>query len=1560
MQTRHTKILLLWLSAVLLLLPVQQSAAHNGKHAVAYPVDGIVVDGDLSDWPQRGMARHAISIAAAGSEPKNPQDYRGSFRLAYNEAENAIYIAIQAVDESVVLADGKTSDPSQNNDGSEVYLAVAHSDRNRFPVQQALWGKERGYRSNPEMATVQTRQIAVRPGRIIHQYEWRLDIEQMSSGQVQLAAGMQLGLDVAINDRDQDGSYSWMAWGPGAYKYGDPMKLGDVVLLAAGATPTDLVRGRLEGTAYWDGSDSGIPAAHIHLQSPDDPDIVFGIEADRLGHFALDLPVGTYQAQVAQPPDPRQIEIEITPDSTRQISLQAPLSPGRKLNVGAIYEQGPWFSLGASNGIHNKVHNIAQDQEGNMWFAVHGGGLYRWNGEDLTVFGTGEGLGTDIDLHALTVDAQGNIWTGSHDGISRYDGKSFKTFTSADGLSGATVYSIAADSAGSLWLATDAGLEYWDAKSPADKAFTHFPHKNGLPRGSVDHVYIDTKGHVWASTDLGLSRYDGISFTHFTTDDGLPGNNINATVEDRRGNLWIATYDGLSRYDGASFTHFTRDDSLADNNVSAVYVDADDNLWIGLAHHGAMRYDGRSFAHFTTDDGLIDNRVQAIFADREGHLWFGTETGVSRYEGTAFTNFTSADGLPQNDVWSLTGDAEGRVWFATHDGGLSRWDGRQFTNFSRQDGLLDNSLHRVYRDRQDQVWVGSHSGINRWDGDRFSALTARDGLVSNMIDAVVEDDADHMWFGTSAGLSRWDGSAFTNFTNVDGLALGGVNDLAVDGQKNLWIATDEGISRWDGADFTTLATAAELSNNTIHSILAADGQLWFGGSRGLIRYDGTHFAAVAAGDSAGSYAVFAIAQDQKGHLWFSNPAGGINHYDGLVNQTLNRADGLINDYVKDIYPDQNGDIWIATSAGVSRYRPRQATPVVAITGVVADRDELDPSAQVRRPAPQEYLAFHFAGQGYYRNDSHMAYAYRLKGHNDAWQVTRQTSVEFRDLPRRNYTFEVRAVDRDLNYSEPAQVRVEIHLAYERIAWIAALSLAVLIIAVLGVRVTRQRGYLRRANAQLSSTNQTLTQQSADLERANQTLKERAVELEEARQIADAANKAKSQFLANMSHEIRTPMNAILGYAQILQRSDDLASEHRSAIDTIRRSGDHLLKLINDVLDLSKIEAGRMELNPVDFDLNNMLVSIGAMFELQCQQKNLRWRLQGLSGAALPVHGDEDKLRQILINLLGNAVKFTPSGEIALHLEILPEQRYHLSVSDTGAGISAADQETLFQPFQQGLAGLQEGGTGLGLTISRRHLELMGSALELESTEGAGSRFSFTLELPPARQTFAAAAKVDRQVRSLAVGHSATALVVDDVEANRHILSQMLGDIGVAVDTADDGSKALEYLEENQPDIVFMDIWMPEMDGQEAMRRIHERDDWSQVKVVAVSASVLDHQRQEYLDAGFDDFVDKPFIFEQICASMARVLNIEFNYETPEPVAVASGPADWNGLTLATALHDKLREAAEIYSVTEMEDYYKEMEALGDDYEKLAVHLRGLTQQHDMDAILDILQEVPHE
>lgn len=472
------------------------------------------------------------------------------------------------------------------------------------------------------------------------------------------------------------------------------------------------------------------------------------------------------------------------------------------------------------------------------------------------------------------------------------------------------------------------------------------------------------------------------------------------------------------------------------------------------------------------------------------------------------------------------------------------------------------------------------------------------------------------------------------------------------------------------------------------------------------------------------------------------------------------------------------------------------------------------------------------------------------------------------------------------------------------------------------------------------------------------VKQRTVELALARDQALAANKAKSIFLANMSHEIRTPMNAVLGYAQILQRDSELTKEQRESIQIIQNSGTHLLGLINDILDISKIEAGAMELRPENFYLDDLISGIAAMFKIRCEQKQLGWRVEDAINQHLLVDADQGKLRQILINLLGNAVKFTEHGEVMLRLAQIAEETYRIDVIDTGPGIPSNAQEMIFEPFQQEKAGFEKGGTGLGLAITKRQVELMAGKLILVSEVGKGS--CFTVELPlPAGQGEVVLSTTNAQISRLAPGFEVTALVVDDVKENRDILSHMLQDIGVEVRQATNGLEAVNALHTKLSNIVFMDIRMPVMNGTEALNRIRQDFADKQIPCIAISASTLRHQTKQMLDVGFDDFISKPFRFEEVYDRLVKFLDVEFEYKQtePSPEEESAAPLDVTQISLPKDLYARLHDAAELNELTELEEILKQLRQGDTQQRQLAELFTEFLANYDIDSILETLEKM---
>ncbi len=491
------------------------------------------------------------------------------------------------------------------------------------------------------------------------------------------------------------------------------------------------------------------------------------------------------------------------------------------------------------------------------------------------------------------------------------------------------------------------------------------------------------------------------------------------------------------------------------------------------------------------------------------------------------------------------------------------------------------------------------------------------------------------------------------------------------------------------------------------------------------------------------------------------------------------------------------------------------------------------------------------------------------------------------------------------------------------------------------------------------------QQILDLNRDLELrVQRRTTELEEAKRAAETANSAKSIFLANMSHEIRTPLNAVLGYAQLLSRDPELPASLRSIVAPIEKSGSHLLTLINDILDLSKIESGSMSLDHCDLDMSALASEMGDLFALRCAQKGIGWRCELALPSPCILRGDAGKLRQVLLNLLSNAVKFTDCGEVLLGIRATPQIEasedassrdlicLQFEVSDTGLGIPQDQQALVFAPFHQANSGAQRGGTGLGLAISSRQVELMGGQLQLKSHEGQGSRFSFNLAFAPGERGGLLLDSGFGTLVSLDEGQDLAVLVVDDIDVNRDVLARMLNGLGARVRQAQSGRQALQMLHEECFDIVFLDIRMPEMDGIETLKRLRRELPGPQPVVVALTASALMHERQAYMQEGFDDFIGKPFLFETVHQLLRQHLGSLFRPASPNPDSLATlpgveGPKSDLDVAIDSELLNQLQAAAQTGWISELERCIQLL-LQGEGRERaLGERLVGCLRQYDM-------------
>jgi CHASE2 domain-containing sensor protein/CheY-like chemotaxis protein len=551
-------------------------------------------------------------------------------------------------------------------------------------------------------------------------------------------------------------------------------------------------------------------------------------------------------------------------------------------------------------------------------------------------------------------------------------------------------------------------------------------------------------------------------------------------------------------------------------------------------------------------------------------------------------------------------------------------------------------------------------------------------------------------------------------------------------------------------------------------------------------------------------------------------------------------------------------------------------------------------------------------------------------------------------------------------------------------WLIPLVSPSLALAASAIITTNYHSYwqLKAANAQLATTNLQLETANEQLQEYSRTLEakvsERTRELQAAKRSADSANAAKSEFLANMSHELRTPLNGILGYAEILQRDRAISSKQKEGVGIIHQCGSHLLTLINDILDLSKIEARKLELHPSDVNVSAFLNGVAQICAIKAEQKGIAFKSEFDPKLPMGIYVDEKRLRQVLINLLGNAIKFTDRGCVTLKVEVRPdtpdfqpskEDGEHkincpicIQVQDTGVGMTSEQLEKIFLPFEQvGDDRKKSEGTGLGLAISQKIVQMMGSDLKVTSRLGEGSIFEINLVVPIARDW--AIEKVDRQHRKIIgiQGKKPTILIVDDHWENRSVLMNILQPIGIQIIEATNGQEGWDKAREFHPDAIVTDIKMPVMDGIEMIRNIRLTSHFKDIAIVVSSASVFETDRREALEAGADRFLPKPVSIDELLVTLETILKCTWIYQeisTNPPSSSSEIDSPHTDPTLILPQRDALERLHELAlrgNIKGIEAKLSQIEQFDTNLQPFVDRVRQLTKRFQVKKVRELIQ-----
>jgi signal transduction histidine kinase/ligand-binding sensor domain-containing protein/DNA-binding response OmpR family regulator len=1098
--------------------------------------------------------------------------------------------------------------------------------------------------------------------------------------------------------------------------------------------------------------------------------------------------------------------------------------------IGLVRFDGVRFTLLDSGG---SVESLAIDPAGRVWAGFSDGRLNVWKkGNRSRVRERRPG---DV-VQSLLQDAQGTLWVGTSQGLERRRNGHTEAVPLPGCSANCLITALAKGRDGSLWIGTaDRGVVHLGAGEPVV-----WRARNGLPDDRVRALTVTADGALWVGTQNGLGRFQAGGWTAFFQAAGLPSPVVYALLEDRDGNLWVGTRRGLSRFRQGRFESLPPGDAFSSFGVRSLFEDAEGSLWVGTHTGGLRRLRDAAFTTVTLGGELED--VWSIYQDRDGDQWFGTgDRGLLRRHGDKLTSLTVADGLPHDRVRAILQDRGGALWVGTA-GGLARLRGGHFQVWKLRDGLPADYIRVIYEDRDATLWIGTDGGLAHWTGERFTVSGPGNGLPLDRVFAVLRDRRGTLWVGMQSGLFR--STPAGRFELVQGGAS--VLTLLEDREGTLWIGTDRGgLLRLREGRLTRFLQNDGLFNDVLEA-MAEDsrGRLWIGCNLGIFRVVKSDLDAFSLGKIP------------------TIPTASFSDTDGMKSAECNGGNQPSTLVTSD------GRLWFPTYHGVAVTDPERVpvnrrSPPVVIEGVLADGVAVPFTAGggVELKPGTEKIEIRYTALSLLAPEK-VRSLYRLEGFDRHWvDAGRQRSAVYTSLPPGRYTFRVIAGNNDGLWNK-AGARMAFELPPQVWATNWFLTLCAGLALGLGVGAVRLR--LRATRRQQHELARLVTERTREL----QEEKARAVE----------ASRAKGEFLAHMSHEIRTPLNAVLGMTSVLLGAP-LPAKEREQVETIRRSGEALLAVINDILDVSKIEAGALDVEIIPFRLRDCLDEALAIVQPKAAAQGLSLSCHVGAGVPAAIESDPARLRQILVNLLDNAVKFTRHGEVRLEVEAgaAGEEgiELRLAVRDSGIGIPADRLGRLFQPFSQADSSTTRvyGGTGLGLAISRYLAELLGGSMWVASVPGRGSTFTFTLRCRPAELPAGRPASVladDPAGPPLAESLPLRILVAEDNSINQKVALLMLERLGYRADVAGDGFEVLAALERQSYSVVLMDIQMPEMDGLEATRRI--RSDLPaerQPRIIAMTANVLQQYRDACLEAGMDDFLGKPVLFPDLRAALER-------------------------------------------------------------------------------------------
>lgn len=1138
--------------------------------------------------------------------------------------------------------------------------------------------------------------------------------------------------------------------------------------------------------------------------------------------------------------------------------------------------------LDVDQGLNDSYQTtICAARTGYMWFGGWSGGLCRYDGKSFLRFTEKEGL-VYSEVNDIFEDKEQNLWIATKRGLSKYDGFTFTNFTLGLDFD---ICAITEDDRGNIWLATYYhGLLRYDGTQ-----FTQYLIGGECTDKNFTSILVDGE-QIWVGTYCGLLKYDGRSFTRFTEEDGLIDNQINRICQDSTGNVWIASEGGFCQFNGTSFTRFTAADFFVDDAILSILADRE-NIWLGTGNNGLIKYDGTYFTQYSLNEGISNENITDLWRDHYGQLWLATYGGgINRFNTVAsFAHFAGDQHLEDKIIHQILTDRAGNLWMLTKNQGIIVYDGQQYTFYDEQNGLPTNALQTMMEDRNGQLWLGSAdgSGVIKFADQSFIRYGEEQGLQGGVIWSIVEDAEGSIWLATDQGVSKFAGQSFVQFTKEEGMIDDYAYHVSKDNQENIWISTEQGVTRYDGVSFTHFTTQEGLVSNSIVSVMQDKrGFYWIATYNGLSVYDGNEFFSFTKSNGLGSEQVWAIAEDHLGNIWLGTEYGvylielpqqasiELNDLQETPIQAFHKMDGLKAEdiHVNGVYLDRQQQMWFASGKGLMYldlnefYANRNKTiPQLAWNHLQLNENYIDfnrlnftpttagisfTAATASNQYPQgltvahdvNHLTFNFIGFDW-NAPHHLQYQYQLEGLENNWsQPTTTNEVDYRSIPSGDYTFKVKAAGQANIWSEPLTYDFTV-LPPWWLSWWAYSIYIFLLLALFYAIVNFFRNRLILKNELKLKAAESLRLQELD--------------------------GFKNRLITNLTHEFRTPLTVILGMTNQIKEKPEKYLDKGTTL--IENNGKNLLRLVDQLLDLAKLESQSFQLNWTRADIVPYLAYLSESFQSYAENKGVELHFH-TTVETLVMDYDAEQIKQVLNNLISNAIKFTSAGGEILVQLLVENQHLLIAVKDTGIGIAPEHLPHIFERFYQVTTANKFSGNGTGIGLAHAHelVQLMGGKIAVKSELQRGT--SFQVYLPILQRTV-----VKEKLNSVQLKASSSATSTVSAAELSVVENQGLPQLLIVEDNADvmlylkscleelyelhfalNGKTGVEKALAIIPDLIISDVMMPEMNGYELCDVLKNDERSSHIPIILLTAKADIDSKMEGLRKGADVYLAKPF------------------------------------------------------------------------------------------------------